>query len=191
MRIDYVNQQIMDALVAGYPAPRYAVMPPAEKAPRGKTPYIVSINGHVAYVLEEDEVCFNLAHCRNEPSAFKYLTLDDDLLRIDNMLEVTPDVRLAAAPRRKVYLDNLPIGQPEPVLLARFKGAAWDTFINMELLEAFDEAKYYQSRKNCPVAVVEDGALVGYVMPAKVDDAEGHYTDSPSYEKPLIEDEEE
>lgn len=189
MRTDYVNQQIMDALVAGHLMPRYMDM---NRLDADNPLYIVTTNGFVAYVLEENEAHFNLAHCRNEPGVFKYLTQDDDLLRIDNMLEPTPDVRLAAKPARKVYLDNLPIGPDrEPVLLARFKGATWDTFINMDLLEAFDEAKYYQAKKNGPVAVVEDGALVGYVMPAKVEDAEGHYTDSPSNENPLIEDEEE
>ena len=189
MRIDYVNQQIMDALVAGYPVPRYTTI----YDPDGKVSlYIITTNGLVAYALEPREVCFNLARCREDDPAFLPLLESETLCSIDNMLEPTPDVRLAAKPARKVYLDNLPIGPDrEPVLLARFKGYTWDTFINMDLLEAFDDAKYYQEKKNGPVAVVEDGCLVGYVMPCKCEDAAGHYTDSPSPENPLFDDEEE
>lgn len=177
MRIDYVNQEIMDALVAGYPVPRYAVMAPAQKAQRGKTPYIVAVDGFVAYVLEENEVCFNLGRCRNEPGAFKPLTKDEDLLRIDNMLEPTMDVRVATSARGRI----LPAltGERGYRLLARFKGYAWDTFVGMALLEAFDDAEYYQDKENGPIAVVEDGSLVGYVMPVQAGDLAGHYTDSP------------
>lgn len=188
MRIDYVNQQIMDALLEGYPVPRYAVMAPSEKAPRGKTPYIFSMNGFVAYVLEENEVCFNLSRCRNESGTFKPLTQEDDLLRIDNMLEPTLDVRVATSASGRIL--HALTGESSYRLLARFKGYAWDTLIDMDLLEAFDDAKYYQAKKGGPVAVVEHGALRGYVMPCAGDSAEGHYTDSPSYENPLIEDEE-
>ncbi len=186
MRIDYVNQQIMDALVAGYPMPRYAAMdiPGADKPL-----YIVATDGFVAYVLESDEIYFNLSRCRQDVNAFKKLLPDEALCRIDNMLEPTRDVRVATSARGRI----LPAltGERGYRLLARFKGYAWDTLIDMDLLEAFDDAKYYQAKKGGPVAVVEDGALVGYVMPCANDSAEGHYTDSPSYENPLIEGEEE
>lgn len=177
MRIDYVNHQIMDAMLAGYPFPRYAVMDSDSKEPL----YIVATGGFVAYILEESEICFNLTRCRNDPGAFKQLLADGTLCSTDNALEPTLDFRVAATPTGKMYYDNLPIiTNTEPELLARFKGAAWDTFVDVALLEAFDDAKYYQAKKNGPVAVVEGGCLVGYVMPVKCGSAEGHYTDSPS-----------
>lgn len=179
MRIDYVNQQIMDALLDGCPEVRYAAMPPSS-ATRGKTPRIISASGTVAYVLEESEIYFNLSRCGEEPGSFKPLVEDPDLTRIDNMLDPTMDIRVM--PTGVNALRAALTGESRTRLTARFKGAAWDTFVDVDLLEAFDEAKYYQSKKNGPVAVVEDGKLVGFVMPCKAGDAEGHYTDTPSYE---------
>lgn len=185
MRIDYVNQQIMDAMLQGYPMPRYDTI----TAPVKETLYIISTDGLVAYVLEESEIYFNLARCRNEPGVFKVLTEDDTHLRIDNMLEPTLDIRVSHSGH--TALSAFLTGESMAKMLTRFKGATWDTFVNMDLLEAFDYAKYYQAKENGPIAVVEDGALVGYVMPVKPGSAAGHYTDSPSNENPLIEDEEE
>lgn len=105
MRIDYVNQRIMDAMVAGYLVPRYTTI----YDPDGKVAlYIVGTNGFVAYAMEPREVCFNLARCREDGPAFLPLLESETLCRIDNMLEPTLDVRVAATPTRKMYIDNLP-----------------------------------------------------------------------------------
>lgn len=185
MRTAYVNQQIMYTLLQSYPVPKYDTI----TAPDKETLYIISADGTVAYVLEENEIFFNLSHCVHTPGIFNALEEDDTHLRIDNMLEPTLDIRVAS-PSKRTVANWLP-GAPSHSLLTRFKGATWDTFVNVELLEAFDDAKYYQAKKNGPIAVVEDGTLVGYVQPVKCDDLAGYYTDSPSYENPLTEDEEE
>lgn len=180
MRIDYVNHEIMDALLEGYTMVRYA---PLDSDDPAKPLYIVCTNGFVAYVLEGDEIYFNLHRCHKAPDAFKFLLqeTDDTLCRIDNMLDPTRDIRVAASENGRT-LPKLD-GSGSPRLLTRFKGAAWDTFADMDLLEAFDDARYYQAKKGGPIAVVEDGALVGYVMPCKAGDAEAHYTDTPTYDQ--------
>lgn len=180
MRIDYVNQQIMDALLYGYTMVRYA---PLDSDDPAKPLYIVCTDGFVAYVLEGDEIYFNLHRCHKAPDAFKLLLQEKDATahRIDNMLTPTLDIRVATGAKSGTIMPRLN-GEPAPRLLARFKGAAWDTFVDMDLLEAFDNARYYQARKTGPVAIVEDGRVVGYVMPCKAGDEEGHYTDTPTYE---------
>lgn len=178
MRVDYINREIMEDMLQGIPMPRYAPIPAGDGEKEGR--YIVSTSGLTAYILDRNEICFNLARCRCEPAAFEALLADDTLLRIDNMLEPTMDVRVAK--KESVTLGEILDGASTARLLARFKGSSWDVFVDMALLEAFDNAKYYQARRYGPVAVVEDGVLVGYVMPTKSETAEGHYTDSPSYD---------
>lgn len=185
MRIDYVNQEIMDALVAGYPVPVYGTIYSDDAKP---ALHVVTTDGFVLYVLEPSEVYFNLGRCREDVNAFKPLQHDETLCCIDNKLEATLDLR--AAGRRKATVADLLNGDaPAARLLARFKGAAWDTFVDVALLEAFDDAEYYQDKENGPIAVVEDGGLVGYVMPVQTGDLAGHYTDGPGRENHKSEEE--
>lgn len=176
MRIDYVNQKIMEALLERGPTVRIAPLSATEDTER----YIVCAGGFVAYVLECDEIYFNIGRCAHDPAAFNPLLSDDTLIRIDNMLDPTLDIRVAA--KEHVTLAHLLDGGTTIKLLSRFKGADWDTLVDTDFLGAFDDAKYYQAKKYGPIAVVEGGKLVGYVMPTKNGDADGHYTDSRSYE---------
>lgn len=173
MRIDYVTAEIVDALISGYPAVSLTTFGESE----GKKLYLVSTTGTVFYVLEEDEIFFNMAKCKSNPNDFRILLASAPDLVATNELQPTLDMRASISGKRTL-LDFL-TGSDRPNLLARFVGNAWETFVNTDLLEAFDKAQYFQALPEGPVAVVEGGCLVGYVAPVKGDKLVNHYSDSP------------
>ena len=182
MRLDYANYEIIDALLKSARTPRIAPLNtlPGKAKDEDKELYIVSVSGTVAYVLEYDEICFNIGRCRQDPDGFSYVMKDENICRIDNLLEPTMDIRVAAPDPKRTLADFILGDNASSRLLTRFKGATWDTFVNIDLLEAFDNAKFYQSNPTGPIAVVEEGCLVGFVAPVKVDNLNDHYSDSPA-----------
>lgn len=148
MRVDYINNEIMEALLSGLTV-RYADYSDGR--------FIFSQAGFVAYILQRHEIYFSLEKCQYRPGDFTGLLHDNPVAATDeNKLLPTLDVRVN--PRNKA-------------LLSRQIAAGWDTFVDMALLEAFDFPNLYQDRPVGAIAVTEGKAgtdeetLRGYVMP--------------------------
>ncbi len=160
MRIQYVNNAIMETLLAGSVTMKYT------KQENGW--YIFSDHGLVAYVLREKEIYFSLDKCYHSPQSFKFLKEKDTAIHRNHRLTPTMDVRVGKG----------------GVLLTRLKAAGWDTFVDMDLLEAFDNPKFYQAEKVGPITVTEgpagtpDEYIRGFVMPVRTYmETAGHYND--------------
>lgn len=159
MRIDYVNEAALACLLdRGAKPVRYC------KLEDGR--YHFSDEGFVGYVLDEKEVYFSVDKC--QPYDFAFLIANAPAVNRDHLLTKTRDV----------------IVGKHGELLTRLKAASWDTFVNMDLLEAFDNPNFYQDK--CPgiITVTEGPAgfateeIRGYVMPVRTElEKEGHYND--------------
>ncbi len=161
MRVDYINNEIMTALVEGFTV-RYA--------PLSDGSYIFSRSGFVSYVLQRNDIYFSLEKCTLSHDSFKYLLNEHPVaLLSENKLLPTLDVRVSNANK---------------ALLARLIAADWDTFVDMELLEAFDFPNMYQNNPLGAIAIIENnGLLCGYVMPTRTyQETSGHYNDPPKYD---------
>ena len=161
MRVDYINNEIMAALLDGLTV-RYA--------PMSDGSYIFSQTGFVAYVLHRHEIYFSLEKCQYRPGDFTYLLNEHPVAE-------TPENKLLPT------LDVL-VNPKNKALLSRQIAAKWDTFVDMELLEAFDFPNMYQDRPLGSIAITEGTAdteeetLRGYVMPTRTGkEKSGHYID--------------
>lgn len=158
MRIPYVNNVVMDTLLAGDVSVKFC------KLTDGL--YLFSDEGIVAYVLQEKEIYFSVGKCM--PNPFDFLREKAPATNPAYLLTKTLDVRVGAG----------------GALLTRLKASGWDTFVDMELLEAFDNPNFYQSEFNGVIAVTEGTTgtpreiIRGYVMPVRVGvEIAGHYND--------------
>lgn len=158
MRVKYVNEAIMDVLLDGGLTMKHC------KLPDGR--YLFSDEGIVAYVLDEKEIYFSLDKCVHNP--FDFLQTEAPAMNLDNRLTPTMDVRVGK----------------RGVLLTRLKAAGWDTFVAMDLLEAFDYPHFYQSKFPGVILVTEGTAgtptehIRGYVMPVRTGlEFNGRYND--------------
>lgn len=156
MRIDYANNEIFDTLTAGAFSVHFTCMEDGS--------YLFSSMGTVGFVLQEDEIFFALNKCR--PYDFKSLMHDAPKVEPQNKLKPTMDVKVGK----------------HGELLARLKAAEWDTFVDMDLLEAFDYPKFYQDRCYGPITIIEgepgNEKLRGFVMPVRTGtEKDGHYND--------------
>lgn len=158
MRVKYANEAIMAVLLDSGPAMRYC------KLPDGR--YLFSDEGIVAYVLAENEIFFALSKC--QPHPFDFLQNEAPAINMDNLLTKTMDVRVGKG----------------GTLLTRLKADGWDTFVDMDLLEAFDFPNFYQSKFPGIIAVTEgtpatEGEVIrGYVMPVRTGlEFDGRYND--------------
>lgn len=164
MRIDFANEEILAALIRRHRPMKYC------KLDDGR--YLFSDEGIVAYVLNEKEIYFSLDKC--QPYDFPYLRENAPAINREHILSKTPDVRVGK----------------HAALLTRLKAASWDTFVDMDLLEAFDHPNFYQDK--CPgiIAVTEGPAgfatevLRGYVMPVRTGmEKDGYYNDRATTEQ--------
>ena len=161
MRIDFANEEILAALLRGSKPVRHC------KLENGR--HLLSDEGFVAYILEEKEIFVSLDKC--QPHYFTFLRVNAPATNQANLLTKTRDV----------------IVGKHGALLTRLKAAGWDTFVDMDLLEAFDNPNFYQDK--CPgiIAVTEGPAgyatevIRGYVMPVRTElETVGHYNDKTS-----------
>ena len=147
MRIKYTNEAIMDVLLDGGTSMKYCILPDGR--------YLFSDEGIVAYILAKSEIFFSLDKCHPHP--FDYLQERRPPISMDHLITPTMDVRVGK----------------RGVLLTRLKAAGWDTFVDMDLLEAFDYPNFYQSESPGIIAITEGTAgtpqevVRGYVMPVR------------------------
>ena len=156
MQIEYTNKEILAALLAGDISVKYNRMEDGN--------CLFSDAGLVGYVLRPDEIFFSLDKCVKHD--FGFLLTEAPKVEPQNKLKITKDVQVGK----------------HGVLLARLKAAEWDTFVDMDLLEAFDYPKFYQARCYGPIAIMEgdpgNEKLRGFVMPVKTGtEKDGHYND--------------
>ena len=158
MRVKYANEAIMDVLLDGGLTVKYC------KLPDGR--YLFSDEGIVAYVLDEKEIYFSLAKCVHNP--FDFLQTAAPAINQGHLLTKTMDVRVGKG----------------GALLTRLKAAGWDTFVDMDLLEAFDYPNLYQAKFPGVILVTEGTAgtpqerIRGYVMPVRTGlEFNGRYND--------------
>lgn len=124
MRIDYVNNAIMEVLLAGDVTIKGTVL--------DNIGHIFSDTGIVAYVLQEDEIFFNVHKCVRSDALETSLTEKAPATRPEYLLKKTLDARVGKG----------------GALFTRLKASDWDTFVDMDLLEAFDRPNFYQAEKN-------------------------------------------
>lgn len=158
MRVKYVNEAIMAVMLDGHHTVKYC------KLPDGR--YLFSDEGIVAYVLDEKEIYFSLDKCVHNP--FDFLQTEAPATNFDTLLTKTMDVRVGKG----------------GALLTRLKAAGWDTFVGMDLLEAFDYPNFYQSKFPGIITVTEGTpatpreVIRGYVMPVRTGlEFAGRYND--------------
>ena len=158
MRIPYVNNEIMELLLHGYR--------PVQCAKLTDGLYIFSGEGIVAYILDEKEIYFSLDKCR--PNPFDFLRENAPEKNPAYLLTKTMDVRVGKG----------------GALLTRLKADDWDTFVDMDLLEAFDYPNFYQDKRNGVILVTEGTpystreVIRGYVMPTRTGvELDNHYND--------------
>ena len=158
MRIDFANEEILAGLLRGAKPMRHC------KLEDGR--HLLSDEGFVGYVLEEKEIFISLDKC--QPHDFTFLRVNAPAVDRGNLLTKTRDI----------------IVGKHGALLTRLKAASWDTFVDMDLLEAFDNPNFYQDK--CPgiITVTEGPAgsseeiIRGFVMPVRTElEKEGHYND--------------
>lgn len=147
MRIKYANEAIMDVLLDGGTKMKYCSLIDGR--------YLFSDEGIVAYILAESEIFFSLAKCKPHP--FDYLLERRPPVSMDHLLTPTMDVRVGKG----------------GALLTRLKADSWDTFVDMDLLEAFDYPNFYQSEFPGIITITEGSpgtpaeVIRGYVMPVR------------------------
>ncbi len=158
MRIPYVNNAVMDVLLCGARTVKICKLDGDR--------YIFSDEGIVAYVLDGKEIYFSMDKC--VANSFDFLRDHAPAINTDNFMTKTLDVRVGK----------------RGALLTRLKGNGWDTFVDMDLLEAFDYPNFYQA-KPCGIIMVTEGTafsprevIRGYVMPVRTGmETDSHYND--------------
>lgn len=164
MLIEFVNKQIMDEMLESTVPVKYAQLEDGS--------YIFSSQGFVAYVLQESEIYFSLAKCMHRPESFKFLQETAPKVTAENQIIPTLDVRVGK----------------HKVLLTRMQGPNCDTFVDVDLLEAFDYPTFYQDKPLGIITVTEGPAerriVRGYVMPARTGlETAGHYNETKEAQK--------
>jgi hypothetical protein len=134
----------------------------------GNGTYIFSDTGTVAYVLPKTDVFFSLDKCMYMPKVFQFVGSRTLKAIPENQLTPTLDILVGKGGK----------------LLTRLKAADWDTFVDMDLLEAFDYPNLYQAEPLGIIIVTEGEAntpvetLCGYVLPVRTGkEQDGHYND--------------
>lgn len=165
MRVPFVNEAIMEVMLDNNVPVKYCGLTDGR--------YIFSDEGFLAYVLNENEIFFSLAKCLHKPDAFRYLKDKAPAISKCHLLTETMDVRVGK----------------NGAMLTRLKAANWDTFVDMDLLEAFDYPNFYQAEKIGIITVTEGPAgtpmetIRGHVMPVRTGlETAGHYKDKGTQE---------
>ena len=160
MRIDYVNNAIMEVLLAGAVTMKHTKLE--------NVGHIFSDTGIVAYVLQEDQIFFAMDKCVRSDALANALKEKAPAIHQGYLLTKTLDAMVGKG----------------GTLLTRLKASNWDTFVDMDLLEAFDHPNFYQAEKIGIITVTEGTAgtalefVRGFVMPARTGlETDGHYND--------------